>query len=340
MTESANDVPALKDYIVRPPTMEDVDIAAELLNRCSIELVGAAEYTADSFRVTWEMPDYDKDASVRLVFTPAGQLVGLCQMDDHYAPYVRIGLKFCVHPAYHQDGIGKALFEWGEARARDVIKKAPAGTQVVLQSGCNQKDAYKKKLLENNGMELERHSLRMEIEFERPPEPPSIPKGIVIRPFGERGEVENLARAHLDSFRDHYGFVAEPLAQTVKNIQYLIDHDPHYDPEMWFLAMDGEAVAGYAVCFPRTNEDPEMGWVGVLGVRRPWRRRGLGLALLQHSFGEFYKRGSKRAGLGVDASSLTGATRLYEKAGMSVCRRYDRYRKILRDGEDIATRAL
>ena len=60
------------------------------------------------------------------------------------------------------------------------------------------------------------------------------------------------------------------------------------------------------------------GWVGAIGVRKPWRKRGLGLALLLHAFGEFYRRGQPRIGLGVDAQNPTGATRLYERAGMRV----------------------
>ena len=50
----------------------------------------------------------------------------------------------------------------------------------------------------------------------------------------------------------------------------------------------------------------------------PWRQRGLGLALLRHAFGEFYRRGQPRVGLGVDAQNPTGATRLYERAGMHI----------------------
>jgi mycothiol synthase len=82
--------------------------------------------------------------------------------------------------------------------------------------------------------------------------------------------------------------------------------------------------------------------VGTLGVRRPWRRRGVALALLQHSFGEFYRRGLRKAGLGVDASSLTGATRLYRKAGMrsDPAYQYDLYEKELRPGEDLLTQSL
>jgi mycothiol synthase len=82
--------------------------------------------------------------------------------------------------------------------------------------------------------------------------------------------------------------------------------------------------------------------VNILGVRRPWRRRGVALALLQHSFREFYSRGRYKVGLGVDAQSLTGATRLYEKAGMrsDPSRQLVLYEKELRPGLEIRTQSL
>jgi ribosomal protein S18 acetylase RimI-like enzyme len=79
-----------------------------------------------------------------------------------------------------------------------------------------------------------------------------------------------------------------------------------------------------------------MGWVSTLGVRRPWRRRGLGLALLQHSVHCFWQNGKQRAGLGVDAENLTGALDLYKKAGMHVHRKFNLYEKELRPGIEIA----
>ena len=73
-----------------------------------------------------------------------------------------------------------------------------------------------------------------------------------------------------------------------------------------------------------------------LAVRRPWRLRGLGLALLRRAFGEFYSRGTRKVTLAVDSQSLTGATRLYERAGMRVERLYSVYRKELSTGEQPA----
>jgi ribosomal protein S18 acetylase RimI-like enzyme len=68
-----------------------------------------------------------------------------------------------------------------------------------------------------------------------------------------------------------------------------------------------------------------------LGVGRAWRGRGIGEALLRHAFGVFHTRGFRLVGLGVDSQNLTGATRLYERAGMRIERQYDVYAKGLGD---------
>ena len=110
-----------------------------------------------------------------------------------------------------------------------------------------------------------------------------------------------------------------------------------FDPALWFLALDGDEIAGVVLCYAPEEED--IGWVGQLAVRRPWRRRGLGPALLRHAFGEFYQRGRPAVGLGVDAANPSGATRLYERAGMRVVRQFDAYEKELRAGRDPLERA-
>ena len=87
---------------------------------------------------------------------------------------------------------------------------------------------------------------------------------------------------------------------------------------MWFLIRDGNDVAA-------VRNDPERnggGYVGALGVARPWRGKGLGRALLLRTFAEFYARGAPRVTLGVDAENPTGATKLYEGVGMTSRRRW------------------
>jgi mycothiol synthase len=102
------------------------------------------------------------------------------------------------------------------------------------------------------------------------------------------------------------------------------------DPALWFLALEEEQIVGAALNRFTTAEDPECGWVAELGVRPPWRRRGIARALLLHAFGALHHRGLHRVGLMVDAENLTGATRLYERVGMVVDRRVDFHEKELR----------
>lgn len=72
-----------------------------------------------------------------------------------------------------------------------------------------------------------------------------------------------------------------------------------------------------------------MGWIREVAVRPIWRKRGLALALLSHCFSAFYQRGISQCGLVVDAANPSGATRLYERAGMRTNKRTQiRYRKV------------
>ena len=139
----------------------------------------------------------------------------------------------------------------------------------------------------------------------------------------------------VDAFRDHWGFIEVPFDQGFRQWRHAAVELRPMDPSLWFLAVDGDQIAGIALCRARSDEDPEMGWVNTLGVGRAWRQRGLGLALLQHAFLALEQTGARRVGLGVDAQSLTGATRLYTKAGMMPTRQGVLYELELRSGEEL-----
>ena len=66
-----------------------------------------------------------------------------------------------------------------------------------------------------------------------------------------------------------------------------------------------------------------------LAVSPAYRRHGLGEALLRSAFRALWQGGHTRVGLEVDSENETGATRLYERAGMAVTRRYATYEKRL-----------
>ena len=98
----------------------------------------------------------------------------------------------------------------------------------------------------------------------------------------------------------------------------------------WFLAIEGETIVGYALCRWDRAGEPDRSTVRYLAVRRAWRKRGIALALLHAAFGSMYRHGKRGAGLGVDATSYTGADRLYVRAGMQRAYETLRYQKAIR----------
>jgi ribosomal protein S18 acetylase RimI-like enzyme len=156
----------------------------------------------------------------------------------------------------------------------------------------------------------------------------------------EEGEERAVLFAAYEAFKDHWGAVDEPFESYYQRRKHYMDNDPKYDPSLWLVAMDGDEIAGISLNYAYLDEDPDMGWVGTLGVRRPWRKHGIGLALLQYAFRDFTERGRKRVGLGVDASSLTGAVRLYERAGMHIWRKSNLYELEVRPGKDLMKQSL
>lgn len=323
-------------FSVRPATFEDVASAANLFNRCSLEQLGHTEFKVEDLDHEWQSPGFDLAQDTRLVFAPDGTLVGYVEFWAT-APYVRLYCWGRVDPQYRGQGIGSSLLRWVENTARQRISRAPEGTQVVLTQGSLSTDLLAQELFEIQGFSLARYFSRMVIELDGPVPDPVLPEGIVIRPFVRGVEERALIRAISAAFKDHWGYVQRPEEEDFRQWMHHIDHDPEFDPSLWFVAMTGSEIAGMSLCHSYLPEDPEMGWVGTLGVLRPWRHQGLGLALLHHSFREFQRRGRQRVGLGVDAQSLTGATRLYERAGMKVVRQYVNFEKELRSGKSLAT---
>jgi GNAT superfamily N-acetyltransferase len=164
-------------------------------------------------------------------------------------------------------------------------------------------DAAADDLLRGRGFREARRFWEMGVELATDPPEPSVP----IESFVEE-DAPSFHAALEESFADHWEHSPEPFEEWWTRQA----RRANFDPSLWFVIRDAGEVAGVV----RNEARPPVGWVGALGVRRAWRGRGFGRALLHHSFREFRRRGMTRAALGVDAANATGATRLYESVGM------------------------
>jgi ribosomal protein S18 acetylase RimI-like enzyme len=165
----------------------------------------------------------------------------------------------------------------------------------------------------------------MEINLQDTPDTVTFPTGIELRPFVKDKHAISVWQADNEAFRDHWG----SHDRTYEEWSHGKFNNQNFDPTLWMIAWDGNEVAG----FSQNRFRKGIGWIGTIAVRRPWRGKGLGISLMHQTFGEFYKRGTTTVGLGVDSANLTGATGLYQRAGMEVVGEFALYEKELKAGE-------
>ncbi len=329
-------------FIIRPATLDDVEASVAMFNAVSQRIIGTDEFSVDEYRSEWQIPGLNLETDTRLVIAPDGRVVGCYEVWDLNDPPVRIGTWGRTHPDFCGMGIGSFLLDWAIMRASEAILRAPEGVRIVMYSHVRGMNKAAGKLLQDFGFESIRHSLRMVIELNGKLPSPVWPDGISVRSLHAEVEEPHILETVREIFKDHWGYIETPFEDDLERWMHFIESNKDFDPDLWFLAMDGEEIVGVSLCSPKRQAAPDMAWVDTLGVRRPWRRRGVALALLHHTFNEFHKRGTRKVGLGVDEQSLTGATRLYRKAGMHPDPKHEfvLYEKELRPGVDISTQSV
>ena len=318
----------------RPATIEDAPIAAGLYNAWGQHHLDGPTHTVDEARTVFETPGLNLKDDTRFIFTHNGQAIGYATLWNHIPPYTLLRLFWRVHPHHTYHIVGKQLLVWAEERASIAMQKAPPDSIVRMHAQILSTEDDAREVLEQHNFMLVRHFLNMQITLDHAPDLYTLPNGITIRTFVPGQDDEATVRANYEAFEDHWGHHTLPFEEGLAEFRRRYQNKPDWDPTLWFLAVDGDEVVGICLCAPHRNIDPDTGHIHVLGVRKAWRGRGLGKALLLHAFHEFHRRGKARVGLYVDASNVSGATRLYEGVGMNAHRQWDTYEKILRSGAE------
>lgn len=314
-------------FHLRPARLSDAEaIAALTLAVCSADGEPSLALSKDDLRQYWQEPGFYLDTDSWVAETADGRIIGYEELYNRHGFSALEGDGY-VHPDFVGQGTGTALLRALDARARQVMLLADPDLRVFIRNSMHISDTRARELHEHEGYVPIRFTWRMEIRLEKPPADSKWPEGVELRPFLAEEHARPLFEALDEAFRDHWGHV--PMRYENWHSQTLERED--FDPSLWFVAWDGDQIAGMSLCRYRAG----MGWVNVLGVRRPWRKQGLGLAILVYSFREFFRRGEKIIGLTVDAHSQTGATRLYKRAGMQVANEFVSYLKELRPGREI-----
>jgi mycothiol synthase len=292
---------------LRPPRKEDAPAIVEVTHRW-----GFPDETVADVETWFEMTSIDNERNARVAVSE-GAVVGYGDVGDRSGD----GKLLWLDARAAGDAMA-AVLDFLEGRALELAKE-----DAKLKAWSPEQNEEWRAFLEARGYELDRYSFQMRTDLPDELPAPGWPEGIAVRTYRKEEDEQAVYDTHQETFSDQLDFERDPFDEW-KQWSY---REP-FDPELWFLAMAGDEIAGIALCRGERGGDTNLGWVNILGVRKHWRGRGLGLALLQHAFREFRERGRTRAGLGVDGAN-PGAVRLYERAGMSKAQVFVWYQRSL-----------
>lgn len=270
-------------------------------------LVGELQSFVDS-------PDVDKRRDLHWWRDSRSNLIGFGQLfiseqNDEIEGY----LYFDLHPTRRSDTLGTEILQWSEERLREVGKERDLPLKLRTKSRDDKSD--RRLLLEKQGFTTERSFLTMACSLEETLSSCALPPGFTLKQVSWEQDLKAWVELFNESFIDHWNH----HDLTVATARYWLNR-PHYRPELNLIAVAPNGTLA-AFCIGYINQEENAhnrcseGWIKLLGTRRGFRKLGLGRAILLAQMRQLKAVGIEQVKLGVDAQSLTSATRLYQSVG-------------------------
>jgi mycothiol synthase len=294
----------------------------EVDQRTDLAVVASIIETADRFDIgfadneeTWLLDDW-RDSSFRcawIVETDAGEPVAYANLSA-VDPSATIDSFAAILPA-HRDALRGSVIDHLEREARRFAVETP--TLIVAVSSTEPAGP----LIESLGFAFSRAFWHMERPIDAGFRASPLPAGVAIRPYVSPDDDRLGWEVLEETFAGHYAIDPKSFADHRADV---LEHE-RWDPSLAAFAMVDGQTAGIVV----GEIIDGVGWIDDVGVREGFRSRGIGRALLEHGFELLASRGVARIQLNVDSQNATGATRLYERAGMHIRRSFDCFEKRL-----------
>lgn len=290
---------------------DDLAEATRVILEGEAAVVDTPDTTADDVVHLLTVSSTDRDRTV-LLLGDDDAVVGLLRVEkDPFEGVTQLDVVTLPWPQSRE--LRAEALALGLQGAREHRDEAGSSTWKARAGMYVQDTAFGEVFLEA-GMTPARRFFQMSIDASSPEIPdamPPLPDGVevVSRDDDEfRRTVYELDRV---AFMEHWGWADYPYDDWIEHMTA----SPSFDPsDWWLLTVDG-VPAGICLL---SNSRAELGegYVGVLGVLKEFRGRGLAQLLLRRAFVHYRDLGRTAIALGVDATNTTGAVALYEKVGM------------------------
>lgn len=286
------------DLRLRTATLDDASAIDHLLHDCALAYLGHSRGSGEALE---RLSQPGSDPAVVMDAT-GGSILGFGHV---WSAGAEARCFTRVHPDAVGLGVGTALLSHLESRARSLCAWLLNVTQWAA-------DTSAPALLRDRGYSETQFILGMRTPLDGYQSVDVVlPAGVDIAGFDpdrDRAQLFSVAR---EAFPD------EPLEEGEWWHERCEDPTVHFDPSLWLAARTSDDVIG--MCLGREQDDNQEGTVGYIAdiaVRPAWRGKGIAYALLTRMLAMFAQAGLPAATLDVSADNLTGALRLYRKAGM------------------------
>ncbi|MBM7660246.1 mycothiol synthase [Bacillus mesophilus] len=293
----------LENFTVRSPQMTDAERVTEFVATVDIDEFGFPDIEVQDVIDLWNELSLTDDVWVIETRSAPNQVVGYGFVEK--TGENRLYSSAFVHPNYRGKGIGSHLLQLIDTRASEIKNSTQNSLTLDNVVPATNKDAIN--LVSGNGYHFHTLYQRMRIDMSELPEVVSPSEGLEIKPYQAERDSFILHAAHQDSFQDTRGFTPVSFEDWMKQKTTI-----NFDQSFWFVAYADNEVVGFIICKIFDGQDV---YIDSLGVKRDYRKHGLGLALINTVFREAFQRGNKTVLISVDSDSLTKANLLYEKAG-------------------------
>jgi mycothiol synthase len=230
-----------------------------------------------------------------------------------------------LHPDWRGRGIGSALWDAAESRAREIASGHPKETPKFFQAEPFDTEKALVTLLESRGYQPVRYETHMLRDLSEPFPQAPLPPGFEVRPVKPE-HIRPIFEASNEAFRDHWGTRDESEEEYRSQLE-----SPDFHPELWKVAWAGDQIASVIHNFILADENAEFkrqrGYTEGICTRRAWRKLGLARSLLVQSMQMFKEMGMTETALSVDSQNISGAFRLYEGVGYRKVKQQTIYRK-------------
>lgn len=293
----------------------DLPAVRELVRACDLEDVGEPDHLDALVAEAWRS---DALRGAWLGHDDHGELVAYLQLESG-DPSSSFESYCAIHPRHREGPLRHDALRFLIERARD----RAIGPDVVLRLSGSSGEAGLATDADAAGFRHVRVFWHMVRDLDPRETPGDPPEGVSIRVARDPEDDRAIYAVLEESFRGHFGLESTTFERFLSEFK-----DDRYDASLVAIAeRDGEPV-GVAASWDIDG----LGWVGDLGVLPQVRGRGIGVALLRTAFSLLAERGLTRGRLNVDSGNETGATRLYERVGMTVHRAFDVYEMPLPSG--------